>query len=175
MPVSTVELNARRDIIKQPVLWRLSKLFNVVTNIRRARVTEDYGFISVEIEGSSDEVQQATDYLISMGLIKDRVVAATSGDSVRPEDKVPQTTSIGVRLDTVSPAQGHVPVLHRVGKDFEVVVNIESADFDDEEGGSIEVMLSGPLASVQRAIAYLHTTGLHVSPRERSVTDYSNL
>ena len=56
-----------------------------------------------------------------------------------------------------------------------MVVDIEQAEFDDEEGGRIEVTLSGALNAVQRAIAYLHTTGLHVNPHQRSVTDDSNL
>src|SRR5438132_3519291 len=90
MPVSSVELNARQDIVKQPIVWRLGKLFNVVTNIRRARVTDDYGTLLLEIEGSSQEVQQATDYLIGLGLIRDREAVATAS-APRPEDAVPQT------------------------------------------------------------------------------------
>ncbi|HZP84070.1 MAG TPA: NIL domain-containing protein, partial [Chthonomonadaceae bacterium] len=86
-----------------------------------------------------------------------------------------QPNTIYVRLTTVTPEQAHAPLLHRVGKDFNVVVNIERAAFDDEEGGWIEITLSGPLTEVQRAIAYLHTTGIHVNPRQRSVTDYGNL
>src|ERR1051326_1782190 len=121
MPISTVELNARQDTVKQPIVWRLGKLFNVVTNIRRARVTDDYGYILLEMEGSSEDVQQATDYLIGLGLIKDRVAASSTTTATRPEDANPQTTAIYVRLDTVYPDQGHVPVLYRVGKDFEVM------------------------------------------------------
>jgi hypothetical protein len=75
----------------------------------------------------------------------------------------------------VNAAQGQVPTLFRIGKDLAVVVNIERAEFDAEEGGSIEIAISGVLSDVQRAIAYLHTTGLHVNPRQRSVSDYSNL
>lgn len=175
MSVSTVEINARQDTVKQPILWRLGKLFNVVTNIRRARVTDDYGFIVLEMEGSNQEIQQATDYLIGLGLVKDRVASSSTVSAALPETAVAQTTSIYVRLDTVNAAQGHAPILYRVGKDFDVVVNIERAAFDEEEGGFIEVTLSGPLNAVQRAIAYLHTTGIHVNPRQRSVTDYSNL
>src|SRR5690242_658310 len=96
MPVSTVELNARQDTVKQPIVWRLGKLFNVVTNIRRARVTDDYGYVLLEMEGSSQEVQQATDYLIGLGLIKDGVASPPAAAAPRPEDANPQTTAIYV-------------------------------------------------------------------------------
>jgi hypothetical protein len=66
-------------------------------------------------------------------------------------------------------------VLYRIGRDLGVVVNLQRAEFDEEEGGWIEINISGILFNVQRAIAYLHTTGIHVDPRERSVTDFSNL
>jgi hypothetical protein len=92
-----------------------------------------------------------------------------------PEDTVSRANTITVRLDTVSTEQGGVPTLYRVGKDYNVVVNLERAAFDNEEGGYVEIAISGPLEDVQRAIAYLHTTGLHVNPYQRSVTDYRNL
>jgi len=175
MPVVTVELNADRKAADQPILWRLGKLFNVVTNIRRARVTEDYAYIALTLEGSTQEIEQATGYLRALGLLRGAEAAAPPPDAAPPEASVPQPNTIYVRLTTVTPEQAHAPLLHRVGKDFNVVVNIERAAFDDEEGGWIEITLSGPLTEVQRAIAYLHTTGIHVNPRQRSVTDYGNL
>lgn len=173
MPVVNVELNARNDTVAQPIIWRLGKLFNVVTNVRRARVTEDYGYVLLEMEGSTGEIEQAKSYLAGLGLTKG------NGDgnvpSARPEDSMPQPNTIYVRLSTVSPEQGRTPVLHRIGKDLGVVVNLRRAEFDEEEGGWLEIDISGVLFDVQRSIAYLHTTGLHVNPRQRSVTDYSNL
>ena len=173
MPVLTVELNAKQDTVRQPVIWRIGKLFNVVTNIRRARVTEEYAQVSLKLEGTTAEVTKATDYLRALG-------AAPGGEVSQeplptPEESVPQTNTIEVRLTTIQPAQTQPPFLYRVGKDFEVVVNIAAAAFDDEEGGWFDVSLSGDLIAVQRAIAYLHTTGILVNPRQRSVTDFGNL
>ncbi|HZO88512.1 MAG TPA: NIL domain-containing protein [Chthonomonadaceae bacterium] len=177
MPVVTVELTADSDSVGQPIIWRLGKLFNVVTNIRRARVTEDYGHVALTLEGSTGEVEQAANYLRSLGLLKDTDASAPSAPSsaAPPEEAIPRPSSIYVRLSTVNAAQGQTPLLYRVGKDFNVVVNLERAAFDDEEGGWVEITISGPLSEVQRAIAFLHTTGLHVNPRQRSVTDYGNL
>lgn len=175
MPQLSIELNAKRDVVGLPIIWRLGKLFNVVTNIRRARITEDYGYVALDLEGSTAEVEQATEYLRALNILTDQPAKTPSAAVAAPEKSVAQTSAIFVRLSTVNAQQGHEPILYRVGKDVNVVVNLETALFDEEEGGNVEVTLSGALIEVQRAIAYLHTTGLSVSPRQRSVTDLSNL
>jgi len=176
MPLVTVDLSAKQNTARLPIIWRLGKLFNVVTNIHRARVSDDTAYVRLDIEGSTQEVEQATGYLRSLGLLADTSSnALVPGNVAAPEDTVSRANTIIVRLDTVNPEQDHVPVLYRLGKDFAVVVNIDKAEFDEEEGGYVEIAISGALAEVQRSIAYLHTTGLHLFPRQRSVTDYSNL
>jgi hypothetical protein len=176
MPLVTVDLNARQNTAHLPIIWRLGRMFNVVTNVRRARVSDDAAYVRLELEGSTQEVEQATGYLNSLGVIQQGAGnALVPGNVVAPEDTISDANTIVVRIDTVYPEQDTVPVLHRVGRDFQVVVNIERAEFDDEEGGYVEIAITGTLGDVQRAIAYLHTTGLHIFPRQRSVTDYSNL
>src|SRR5947209_10111121 len=162
MPVINVELNARHDTVQQPIIWRMGKLFNVVTNIRRARVTEDYGYVLLEMEGSTAEVEQAKAYLSGLGLIKG--AADVSSAAARPEDSFPQPNTITVRLTAINPEQGRVPAIYRISKDLGVVVNLQRAEFDEEEGGWIEIDISGILFDVQRSIAYLHTTGIQVNP-----------
>jgi len=169
MPLVTVELNARKDLLGQPILWRLGKMFNVVTNILRARISGDYGHVALSLEGSTGEVEQAQEYLRSLGVLGDAPGSTTPRTGSAPE------AAISILLKTVNPAQGHAPILYRVGKDLNVVVNIQTAFFDDEEGGQVEITLAGALLEVQRAIAYLHTTGLQVNPRQRSVSDNGNL
>jgi ABC-type methionine transport system ATPase subunit len=69
MPVITVQISTRtKDQVNQPILYRIGKDFNVVTNIRRAQVTEDYGFVEVDIEGTLEEVQRAISWLHTTGL-----------------------------------------------------------------------------------------------------------
>ncbi len=175
MPVASVEINATQETVDQPIIWRLGKLFNVVTNLRRARVSEDYGHVALDIEGSTAEVAHAVDYLRALGLTEGGVEPdAKANLPPLPEASLPQPNTIYVHLSTVNVAQAQAPILYRAGKDFQVVVKIERAALE-EEGGSVDVSISGPLNEVQRAIAYLHTTGLNVQPRQRSVTDYSNL
>ncbi len=175
MPLVTVELNARKDIVGLPILWRLSKMFNVGTNILRARISDDYGHVALSLEGSGEEVEQATEYLRSLGILSGGASTDSPRTASAPEEAIAQPNSISVLIKTVNPAQGHSPILYRVGKDLNVVVNIKTAYFDNEEGGQAEITLSGALLEVQRAIAYLHTTGLQINPRQRSVTDDGNL
>lgn len=175
MSLVTVNINATNDRARLPLIWRLGRKFNVVTNLRRARVSPDLAYVALDVEGSTQEVEQATAYLKSLGVIEDGSKTLVPVQGAEPEDTVSQASTIYVRLDTVNSAQYPIPILYRVGKDFNVVVNIEHAGFDDEEGGYVEIALSGPLGDIQRAIAYLHTTGIHVNPRQRSVTDFSNL
>lgn len=69
MPVITVEISTRNPgQVNEPILNRLAKNFDVVTNIRRAQITEDYGFVEVDIEGPLEEVQRAVSWLHSTGL-----------------------------------------------------------------------------------------------------------
>src|SRR5689334_17355256 len=107
MPVVNVELNARADTVRQPVIWRLARLFNVVTNVRRARVTEDYGYVLLEMEGSTQELEEAKSYLAGLGMVQGAHGAAPTVEP--PEDRIPQPNSIYVRLTTVNPEQGQAP------------------------------------------------------------------
>ncbi|MCH8274535.1 MAG: NIL domain-containing protein [Armatimonadetes bacterium] len=56
----------------------------------------------------------------------------------------------------------------RLSRDFNLKVTILKANVD-EDFGWMQIALEGPIEEVQRAIAWLHTTGLHVDPQERSV------
>lgn len=68
MAVITVQITTRTsDQVNAPLLYRVGKDYNVVTNIRRAQVTEDFGFVEVDIEGSLEEVQRAVSFLHQTG------------------------------------------------------------------------------------------------------------
>jgi len=81
---------------------------------------------------------------------------------------------ITVRITTRTAEQADEPIVYRLGKDYGVVTNIRRAQIGPE-GGFMELDLEGGLEEVQRAIAWLHTTGLSVDARQRSVGDGGNL
>ena len=60
------------------------------------------------------------------------------------------------------------PWLWRLARDFSVQVNIVKASVDTDFGWA-HITLEGPTEEIQRATAWLMTTGLHVSAELRSV------
>lgn len=60
------------------------------------------------------------------------------------------------------------PWLWRLARDFDVQVNIKKASIDTDYGW-VQVELSGPIEEIQRATAWLMTTGMHVEALQRAV------
>jgi len=56
------------DMVKEPVIYKLGKQFEIVTNIRRADVTRDQGWVLLEITGEADELDRGVEYLESRGV-----------------------------------------------------------------------------------------------------------
>ncbi len=54
--------------VKEPVIYRVSKEYDVVFNIRRAKVTETTGELVLEFEGDEGEVEKAVEYLSGKGI-----------------------------------------------------------------------------------------------------------
>lgn len=177
MPIKSVNIIAQNKNASAPILWRLGRLYHVVTNVTNARVSDEIAFVKADIEGSSSQIASAVAYLQSLGLLSKTQEDATLPASVPadPESSVSKANNITVRLNTVTSSQSDIPLLYRIGRDYEIVVNILEAEYSHETGGYLVINLSGPLGEIQRAIAYLHTTGVHIDARQRSVTDFSNL
>jgi hypothetical protein len=55
-------------LVTEPVIYQLGKQFAIVTNIRRADVTRDQGWVLLEITGEPDELERGVDYLESRGV-----------------------------------------------------------------------------------------------------------
>ena len=60
------------------------------------------------------------------------------------------------------------PWMWRLSRDFNVKVNIKKANIDTDYGW-VQVELEGPIEEIQRATAWLMTTGLHVEAQQRAV------
>jgi hypothetical protein len=61
------------ELIKEPIIYRLCKQFDVIPNIRRADVTEDRGWVVLELEGEMGEIEQAVQWVIDQGVRVDPV------------------------------------------------------------------------------------------------------
>lgn len=78
-------------------------------------------------------------------------------------------TTVHMKIASVAPEQASQPWIHRLITQFDVTLNILQANIDEDFGWAF-VQLTGTVEEIQRATAWLHTTGLHVEPVERSVS-----
>jgi len=56
-----------QHLIKEPVIYMMAKEYGVVPNIRRARVTESVGEVTLEMEGEEDSLNSAVSFLEKKG------------------------------------------------------------------------------------------------------------
>ncbi len=61
------------QLVQEPIIWRLGKNFNVVTNIRRADVTETQGWVVLELEGDMEEIERGIKWVEEQGVRVDPV------------------------------------------------------------------------------------------------------
>ncbi|MEE8471568.1 MAG: NIL domain-containing protein [Dehalococcoidia bacterium] len=66
------------ELITEPVIYNLGLQVRVVTNIRRADVTEDRGWVVLEMEGREEDIEEGITWVISKGVRVDPI----SGDIV---------------------------------------------------------------------------------------------
>jgi ABC-type methionine transport system ATPase subunit len=71
-----VKFTFPQDLITQSVIYDLGHKFQVVTNIRRAEVREDMGWVVLEMDGAEEEIEKGLAWVISTGVRVDPV----SGD-----------------------------------------------------------------------------------------------
>lgn len=63
-----LELIFPQNLIKEPVIHKMAKEFNVVFNIRRAKVTDKVGEMVLELEGDEAALGSAIDSLKAKGI-----------------------------------------------------------------------------------------------------------
>lgn len=56
------------NLVKEPVLFRMAKQFDVIPNIRRAKVSDTMGEIVVELEGDEENIRRGIQYLKDAGV-----------------------------------------------------------------------------------------------------------
>jgi hypothetical protein len=67
-----------RSLVKEPVIYQLGRKFEIVTNIRRADVKGDQGWVLLEVSGEPEELDRGVEYLESRGV----TVEPAEGDLV---------------------------------------------------------------------------------------------
>ena len=68
MPLKRVTFIFKTELIKHPVIYELGKNFDVVTNIRRAEVNQEQGWVILELEGSLEEIERGLEWVVEQGV-----------------------------------------------------------------------------------------------------------
>ncbi len=63
-----------QELIKEPIIYNLSRKFNVITNIRRADVTENKGWVVLELEGDEKDIEQGIAWVTNKGVRVDPII-----------------------------------------------------------------------------------------------------
>ena len=63
-----VKLTFPQHLIKEPVIFTMAKKYNVMPNIRRARVTETVGEMVLELDGKEDDLGKGIQALRDQGI-----------------------------------------------------------------------------------------------------------
>ncbi len=61
------------DLIKEPIIYNLGHQFEVETNIRRADVSENKGWVVLELEGEDKEIDEGIAWVTAKGVRVDPV------------------------------------------------------------------------------------------------------
>lgn len=61
------------DLVTESIIYDLGHNFNVVTNIRRADVRDDMGWVVLELEGEATEIKRGIDWVKASGVRVDPV------------------------------------------------------------------------------------------------------
>lgn len=78
MGTQRVKFTFMTQMVKEPIIYQLGQNFNLVTNIRRADVREDMGWVVLELDGDETEIQRGLDWVSAIGVRVDPV----SGDVI---------------------------------------------------------------------------------------------
>jgi ABC-type methionine transport system ATPase subunit len=62
-----------KEVVAQPVIYNLGQQYRVVTNVRRADVSERRGWVVLELQGKDDDIENALAWVASVGVRVDAI------------------------------------------------------------------------------------------------------
>ena len=73
MAKTRVKFTFPSKLIQEPIIWTLGRKFELVTNIRRANVVENQGWVVLELEGKQEEIDRGLQWVMDRGVRVDPV------------------------------------------------------------------------------------------------------
>ena len=74
MAKKVVHLIFPQKLIREPVIFTMAKKYEVIPNIRRAKVTEEVGEMTLVLSGEEDSLQKGVKYLEKVGIKVEPIV-----------------------------------------------------------------------------------------------------
>lgn len=68
MATRRVKFTYPPDLINQPVIYSMGKQFGLVTNIRRANLGRDRGWVILELQGRAEDIERALTWAREQGV-----------------------------------------------------------------------------------------------------------
>lgn len=68
MAAERVKFTFPPDLVNTPVIYNMGKEFGVVTNIRRANLSHDRGWVILELVGTSEAVDKSLEWARGQGV-----------------------------------------------------------------------------------------------------------
>jgi hypothetical protein len=62
------------QLVREPIIYDLGIQFKVIPNIRRADITENKGWVVLELEGEEKDIERAITWLTDKGIRVDPVI-----------------------------------------------------------------------------------------------------
>jgi ABC-type methionine transport system ATPase subunit len=73
VPKLRLHLTFPENLIQEPIIWRLGRQYDIITNIRRANVEEKVGWVILEVEGIQEALDEGVSWMREMGVQVDRL------------------------------------------------------------------------------------------------------
>lgn len=73
MSIKRIKFTFPQDMVKRPVIYELSKKYEIITNIRRADVRDDMGWVILELDGQEDVIIEGLKWVVSTGVRVDPI------------------------------------------------------------------------------------------------------
>ena len=73
MGMTRVKFTYEQEMIKRPIIYDLGRRFEIITNIRRADVREDMGWVVLELEGEEEEIRKGLEWVVESGVRVDPI------------------------------------------------------------------------------------------------------
>lgn len=68
MPIKQIRLKFQTNLISEPVIYQLGHKFKVITNIKRANVRQNTGWVILDLDGSDNEISASLEWITSLGV-----------------------------------------------------------------------------------------------------------